>query len=214
MPGGLWGREGIRWRDAEDDWGDSDDIEELAGEDSRVGALDQTRSEQSDLYSFDEDFERVTSRAAVPAILPPISRKNRRRNRRGSRRPKPATPDPLPGAVRAVRMLAGPAPALRPGVAWLAPKEPTTWAAGSRSGVGLILLLVIAYAIGPKALGRSGRPGGAWRLSPSASACCNGRGSGRPRSLDWWPPSAWFSAPTGRVSKRYRSPSSWCSPGA
>ncbi len=37
----------------------SDEIGELAGEVPPEGALDQTRSEHSDLYSFDEDFERV-----------------------------------------------------------------------------------------------------------------------------------------------------------
>ncbi len=145
------GSRGIRWRDAEEDWGHSDDIEELGGEDSPVGALDQTRSERSDLYSFDEDFERLTSRAAVPASFndfedePALeapgdtttkARQARSDTRGGERRS---------GAHRAVA-----APSTRRGV----PRSEGADDMGSRVavGVGLILLLVIAYAIGPRAL--------------------------------------------------------------
>jgi phosphatidate cytidylyltransferase len=145
------GSRGIRWRDAEDDWGDSDDIEELGGEDSRVGALDQTRSEQSDLYSFDEDFERLASRTAVPtafndfedepALEPPREAAPRARHARSGTR----GADTRSGGRRPVD-----APPARRGAA----RFDTADDMGSRVavGVGLILLLIIAYAIGPKAL--------------------------------------------------------------
>ena len=140
------GSRGIRWRDAEDDWGVSDDIEELGGDDSRMGALDQTRSEHSDIYSFDEDFERVTSRSPVPAsfndfedeaaVQPPVETTTKARHARSSTR------------GRESRTVAG--PSTRRGVA----RSDGADDMGSRVavGVGLILLLVIAYAIGPKAL--------------------------------------------------------------
>jgi phosphatidate cytidylyltransferase len=144
------GARGIRWRDAEDDWGVSDDIEELGGDDSPVGALDQTRSEQSDLYSFDEDFERVTSRSAVPASFndfeeeaPP--ERLRETAAKARHRPGARASEARAGAHRPAA-----APSARRGVASSVAGDDM----GSRVavGVGLILLLVIAYAIGPKAL--------------------------------------------------------------
>jgi phosphatidate cytidylyltransferase len=145
------GSRGIRWRDAEDDWGDSDDIEDLAGEDSPIGALDQTRSEQSDLYSFDEDFERLTSRTPsgsftdfdddLPPVEAPLDKPPRGRHARTSTRGGEARP----GAHR---------PAAPPSARRGAPRSDAPDDMGSRVavGVGLILLLVIAYAIGSKAL--------------------------------------------------------------
>jgi phosphatidate cytidylyltransferase len=144
------GSRGIRWRDAQDDWGDSDDIEDLGDEGSRVGALDQSRSEQSDLYSFDEDFERLTSRSAAPVAFndfeeepaqePPAeatttARHARSGNRAGDSRSSARRPAAAP---------------TRHGVA----RSEGADDMGSRVavGVGLILLLVIAYAIGPRAL--------------------------------------------------------------
>jgi hypothetical protein len=53
------GARGMRWRDGSEDWADVDEIAELADDVQPVGALDQTRAEHSDLYSFDEEFERV-----------------------------------------------------------------------------------------------------------------------------------------------------------
>ena len=53
----LGGR-GVRWRD-EDDWDEGDELADLASDVEPMGALDQNRAEHSDLYSFDEDFERV-----------------------------------------------------------------------------------------------------------------------------------------------------------
>jgi phosphatidate cytidylyltransferase len=144
------GSRGIRWRDAEDDWGDSDDIEDLGGDDSRVGALDQTRSEQSDLYSFDEDFERVTSRnpsgsftdfddeapMEVPIDKPPKARHTRPSTRGGEARPGAHRPAAAATARRSTA------------------RSDTPDDMGSRVavGVGLILLLIVSYAVGSKAL--------------------------------------------------------------
>jgi phosphatidate cytidylyltransferase len=62
------GSRGVRWRD-EDDWDDADELDDLVEDIEPTGALDMNRAEHSDLYSFDEDFERVTSRTGShPAV--------------------------------------------------------------------------------------------------------------------------------------------------
>ena len=43
-----------RWRDGNDDWDEDFEMSSLADDDARLGALDTTRSEHSDLYDFDE----------------------------------------------------------------------------------------------------------------------------------------------------------------
>ena len=68
---GAWralGSRGVRWRD-DDDWDDVGEVADLAGDDEPTGVLDQTRSEHSDLYSFDEDFERVTARTGPHPVV-------------------------------------------------------------------------------------------------------------------------------------------------
>lgn len=61
---GAWralGSRGVRWRD-DGGWDEGDELSDLSEpDDERSGALDQTRTEHSDLYSFDEDFERVAA---------------------------------------------------------------------------------------------------------------------------------------------------------
>ncbi len=46
-----------RWRDSGEDWDDADlgDASALGDEETRIGALDSSRSDVSDLYSFDEE---------------------------------------------------------------------------------------------------------------------------------------------------------------
>ena len=150
------GARGIRWRDGEEDWDDGDQIGDLAGDDEPEGVLDQTRSERSDLYSFDEDFERVTSRTGdqpvvadfddLPVPEPPAPRERPTRPAVGARH-----------ARSAARAGDAPAPGRRPGRPQTRGTNGGSIASddmGSRVavGVGLILLVVIAYAIGPKAL--------------------------------------------------------------
>ena len=61
------GRE-AHWRD-ERSWYEEDVLSDLAGDEPPVGALDSSRSEHSDLYSFDEDFERVRSRTGSNQLI-------------------------------------------------------------------------------------------------------------------------------------------------
>ena len=145
------GSRGIRWRDGNDDWEDGTELADLAGDSDPVGALDQNRSEESDLYSFDEDFERVEAARTgstpafsdfedefdpVPTPEPVATRSGATRTRNGraaahsGRRPAPTVP-----------------PARGPGAP---PRDDMS----SRVvvGIGLIVLLAVAYAIGSKAL--------------------------------------------------------------
>jgi phosphatidate cytidylyltransferase len=50
---------GARWRDDAEDWDDLGALGDLGSDETRVGALDSSRTEHSDLYSFDEDFDRL-----------------------------------------------------------------------------------------------------------------------------------------------------------
>jgi phosphatidate cytidylyltransferase len=45
---------GPRWRDSHDNWDDELDMAALVDDEVRVGALDESRSERSDIYDFDE----------------------------------------------------------------------------------------------------------------------------------------------------------------
>jgi phosphatidate cytidylyltransferase len=74
-----------RWRDQQTDWEDPDfeDASMLADEETRVGALDQSRGDRSDLYSFDEP-------EPEPEPEPPRPRTTRIRTR------PPDTPDAPP----------------------------------------------------------------------------------------------------------------------
>jgi phosphatidate cytidylyltransferase len=148
------GARGIRWRDGEDDWEASDEMADLAGDEEPTGALDQTRSERSDLYSFDEDFERVTSRTGgVPVIdaadddfqfaaseVEAVAAPSRPRHSRG-RPGKPETPlGPRQPSRPQARLGGSP------------PRGDSDMGSRVVVGVGLVVLLIIAYAIGSKAL--------------------------------------------------------------
>jgi len=149
------GSRGMRWRDGAEDWDEADELGDLAGEDTRLGTLDQSRTEHSDLYSFDDAFERLEEErsggsAAVgtesffadepaPERISTSVRGSAGRSapRRGGGRP-----------VRTARTARR-----RPGVAIDGPND------GGRDvgtaavvGAGLVVLLIIAYAIGSKAL--------------------------------------------------------------
>jgi phosphatidate cytidylyltransferase len=148
------GSKSIRWRGAEDDWDQVDEIADLAGDEEPLGVLDQNRAAQSDLYSFDEEFERVTSRTGGGPVLSdyegsgaegageqdvqaqaPQGRSHSRGTTKVESRARPAAPGR--GGARPK----GPAPGGGDEV-------------GTRVLVGaaLIVLLLICYAIGPKAL--------------------------------------------------------------
>lgn len=196
------GARGVRWRD-EDDWDDAEGLSDLVGDVAPVGALDQNRTEHSDLYSFDEDFERVTSRTGSQPVVdltsegredefadgdddeswePVRAARSRTADRRGraaassrgrrgrqpgfSAAPAGAAVGAAAGAVateprrarggpgggdrieRTARTQRGAGPGRR------APVTGGGGELGSRVavGVGLVVLLAIAYAIGAKAL--------------------------------------------------------------
>ena len=142
------GTRGTRWRDTGEDWEALDELDDLADLEP-TGALDQSRSEHSDLYSFDEDFERVEARrtgsvpvadlgvedgfasvplAAANAAPPPVRAMH---SRGASRRARPEPPERIDG-----------------------PRRTGGEDLPSRVVVGLalIILLIVCYAIGSKAL--------------------------------------------------------------
>lgn len=143
------GSSGTRWRDSGEDWEGLDELENLADLEP-AGALDQTRTEHSDLYSFDEDFERaeaertgsapladlgadggfetVSVRTAAASAVPAA---RARHSRGASRRVRPEPPDRAdrPGGSGGEDL----------------PSRVVV-------GLGLIILLIICYAIGSKAL--------------------------------------------------------------
>ncbi|HLH45865.1 MAG TPA: hypothetical protein VKV25_01825, partial [Acidimicrobiales bacterium] len=152
------GSGGVRWRSERDDWEDADDdVGYLGGDDLRVGALDQDRSDESDLYSFDEAFERLEEErsGAHPAIslddeddeaIALASGRVATRTRRARTASTSRT-----GRVRG------------PGARRSAPAGGGRERAGATAaggdvggriavGVGLAALLVVAYVIGPVAL--------------------------------------------------------------
>ena len=136
------GAKGLRWRDEASDWDDLEDVSTLGGEETRLGALDTTKSEHSDVFSFDEQFERLgeqrsgqyaaavdSGAQAAPVDLPgsaepsgQADRNHTRPSRGGDGRP------PRPGEGE--RDL------------------PTAFGVG----LGLLALLFIAYAIGSTAM--------------------------------------------------------------
>jgi phosphatidate cytidylyltransferase len=143
------GSRGIRWRDEGDDWDDVQEFSDLASDVEPVGALDQTRTDHSDLYSFDEEFERVEAeRTGSGPVLADFG--------------EDGYDDLEPDLVRTSSAAAGArARRARPGAHRSSssgrPGAPAGRAdddLGSRVvvGVAFIILLAIAYAIGSKAL--------------------------------------------------------------
>ncbi|MBV9660846.1 MAG: phosphatidate cytidylyltransferase [Acidimicrobiales bacterium] len=153
------GSRGVRWRDG-DDWDDAEEISDLVGDVERVGALDSSRSAHSDIYSFDEDFERVTSRTVAqpvmdfsddladgdaPAVETELAAPTGTRPSARQSRPTHSGRASGSQAERGARRTAPPR---------TPPHPPAGGDAGGRVaiGLGLIVLLIICYAIGAKAL--------------------------------------------------------------
>lgn len=139
------GTRGTRWRDSGDDWEDLDELGDLADLDPE-GGLNQTRTEHSDLYSFDEDFERVEAERTgsvpvtdlgpgddfepLPTRAATVPAARSRHTRTGPRRTRPPGPNQIDGT--------GPRGEDLPSRVVV--------------GLGLIILLIICYAIGSTAL--------------------------------------------------------------
>ncbi|HLI24658.1 MAG TPA: phosphatidate cytidylyltransferase, partial [Acidimicrobiales bacterium] len=151
------GSRGLRWRDEAGDWDDVEELEALGSEETRVGALDTSRSEHSDLFSFDEEFERLEEErsgghAEVDAADDAESQtRDRRRRTRGQTRERSTTRRPGGRPVRPRR----PSREAQP----VTPRS--TGGGGGRSasmgsrlavGAGLIVALLILYFVGPLAL--------------------------------------------------------------
>jgi phosphatidate cytidylyltransferase len=179
---GAWralGSGGVRWRD-EDDWDDVGEVAELAGDDDPVGVLDQNRTEHSDLYSFDEDFERVTARTGSHPVVDltedlgePVGAADgddraefespaRRRTTRAAPPISASNIGPSAGTGATAAAATAPPPGERRRPRTSPPTSPAGRPQGGTDGseirsrvligVGLLALLVIAYKVGPAAL--------------------------------------------------------------
>jgi phosphatidate cytidylyltransferase len=119
------GLSGPRWRDQDTDWDNSDyqDVSALADDEVRLGALDEGRSEHSDLFSFDEpEPQPEPAPIPVPERPAPVTTSIR------TRQPPPQeTPPPRPngGDGRDMRTAVG-------------------------IGVGLALAALVVFKAGPK----------------------------------------------------------------
>ena len=141
------GSRGLRWRDEASDWDDVDDVSDLADDDTRLGALDTTRTEHSDVYSFDEQFERLEDERSGPAPIadpfldaaPPVA------PRRASGRQAPSGPRP----PRRTGSSGGGGPVRTGGGGAGAGRDLQS---ATVVGVGMLLGLIIAYILGPAVL--------------------------------------------------------------
>jgi phosphatidate cytidylyltransferase len=131
------GARGLRWRDGAHDWDEVDDVGNLGDNEPRLGALNTTRTDHSDLYSFDEQFERLEEERSgqhpvvepEPPVVPP--------------------PDPAPRAGSGASFTRG-VQGRRGG-----PRAPRPPANGGRDltsavlvGIALIVVLGVAYLFG------------------------------------------------------------------
>ncbi|HSS11480.1 MAG TPA: CDP-archaeol synthase [Acidimicrobiales bacterium] len=138
------GSRGLRWRDEASDWDDLEDVGTLGGEETRLGALDTTRSEHSDMFSFDEQFERLGDQRSGQygaTVDPGLDADSRADSPAAGGSPGQVDPGSAAGTQRG------------------AGRGPPRQGDGERDlrtavGVGVILLglLLVAYAIGPLAL--------------------------------------------------------------
>jgi phosphatidate cytidylyltransferase len=139
------GARGLRWRDEASDWDDMEDVATLGGEETRLGALDTTKSEHSDVFSFDEQFERLGEQRAFPSAQYAGS-VDSGTEASFEEAPVPAEPPghEVLGPTRTARGGEGPPPRTGDGERDL----PTAFGVGA----GLLVLLFIAYAIGSTAM--------------------------------------------------------------
>ena len=167
-----------------------------ASDEPAVGALDQTRTEHSDLYSFDEEFERVEAER--------IGRRPRRWRdfdqefeaepepvRTRTRPAPPPRPGARTGAHSPVDRQPGAAAARRPGAT-------TTWQPCRRRRRPGRRCSPSPTPSAPRPWSCC-RPRSWWRPPPRPTGCSSAPGSGPPPCSGWWPPSASCSAPTGRA---------------
>jgi phosphatidate cytidylyltransferase len=134
-----------RWRSEHDDWDDASDVHYLAGDEEPGGALDSDLGERSDLYSFDEDFERLEEERSGTHQAVPFD---------GAA--EALGPPPVAIGTRESRRRTSP-PSLGP-TGRRMPGSPARRASSSDMtnrviiGAGMLIVLAIAYIVGPKAL--------------------------------------------------------------
>lgn len=161
------GTTGARWRD-EGDWDDVEGLEDLGSDETRVGALDTSRAEHSDLYSFDEDFERLdeertgSHRAATAAGAPARSEPSASEAASAWSSSATDADDPDFEAVPeriSTRVRTDERPEPRGPSRGSGPRDPGGAAPGGRDlpaaigvGIGLVVILAIADVVGPKGL--------------------------------------------------------------
>ncbi len=132
------GARGLRWRDGASAWEEVDDVSSLGSDEPRLGALNTTRTEHSDMYSFDEQFERLEEERSGPhPVVPAVD-------------PEPAAMAPARPAPRR----GGGSSASRGGRSF-PPRGPRPPANDGRDltsaalvGIALIVVLGIAYFLG------------------------------------------------------------------
>ncbi|MGH9094953.1 MAG: phosphatidate cytidylyltransferase [Acidimicrobiales bacterium] len=162
------GARGTRWRDDASDWDDLEGLDQLGGDEDRLGALDQSRTAHSDLYSFDAEFERLEEeRSGRHRAVSGSHRAVAVDDARGGGEPphadldEPGVDDVEPAAVppgagvgrtqsprQPRRPPSRPTPGLRPGP----PNRSDELGPRVAVGIGLVVLLIVFYAIGAKAL--------------------------------------------------------------
>jgi CDP-diglyceride synthetase len=132
------GSRGLRWRDEASDWDDLDDVSQLRGDEPGLGALDTTRTEHSDMFSFDEQFERLEDERSgvVPAVEPVVSE----------------APSPPAGRRPSPRRSEPPRPRPPRGGGGRGASSGRDLPTATVVGVGLIVALGIAYFLGSAVL--------------------------------------------------------------
>ena len=147
------GSRGLRWRDEAGDWDDVEELQALGSEETRVGALDTTRTEHSDLYSFDEDFERLEEErsGSHPAISVAEAGEDIGATAASPPRTRQRRPAPPGRPAGPARRTGRPGQSRRIG--------PPGAGAGGRDlgtagavGAALVVILLALYAVGPIAL--------------------------------------------------------------
>jgi phosphatidate cytidylyltransferase len=142
------GSRGMRWRDGASDWDDLEDVGTLGDDHARLGALDTSRTDHSDVFSFDDQFDQLDetrpgspghSRSVEPPVPPPRTTVPPPRTAAGGpagngnarpHTPRRPTPPQVPAAAGGGRDLA----------------------AAVGVGVALMLALLLSYALGAAVL--------------------------------------------------------------
>jgi phosphatidate cytidylyltransferase len=133
-----------RWRSEHDDWDDASDVHYLAGDEEPGGALDSDLGDRSDLYSFDEDFERLEEERSGTHQAVPFD---------GGA--EASEPPPVAIGTRTARRRT---PSTGVGPTGRRMGAPNRRASGGDLtnrviiGVGMLIVLAVAYLLGPRAL--------------------------------------------------------------